>query len=295
MKISLLIVIVFTFNIYSQSNYNRGFDAGYKKGYCQDQGVGCIPPVPPISPIPRVNESSESYNDGYNRGFKMGLNAQSSDGSSSKTTERKRYQTSSPEFDDHTYKPDYSLSLLVAKSKIQYNKLKNRLIDVMIEKNDMLIKEKRYDELFSINDRAIKVSKEQSFNKLAEIAHFYKSLAYLDKYYETGNAFNLGKAYDNAVRAESHGQSIDILLEQINKAKKFETEKQNINYNIYYSFDDPVFEVPMYAKPNITTDVIYRCPKDSKIKILRKFDDIFFEVVINNHRGYITKSFVKMK
>jgi hypothetical protein len=67
-----LIISSFTF---SQTKFNEGFNVGYKKGYCQDQGIGCIEPIPPIAPIPKVGESSDSYNDGYNRGFQMGLSA----------------------------------------------------------------------------------------------------------------------------------------------------------------------------------------------------------------------------
>jgi hypothetical protein len=95
--IILSILLLFASNtIFAQTNYTNGFNTGYKKGYCQDQGVGCIDPIPPIAPIPKIGESSDNYTDGYNRGFKMGLNARKSNNSSSSNTTR--YQTAKPKF-----------------------------------------------------------------------------------------------------------------------------------------------------------------------------------------------------
>ena len=69
----LIITLFFATTIFAQTNFTKGFNNGYKKGYCQDQGVGCIEPIPPIAPNPKIDESSNSYNDGYNRGFQLGL------------------------------------------------------------------------------------------------------------------------------------------------------------------------------------------------------------------------------
>ncbi|MCB0744295.1 MAG: hypothetical protein KDC67_10355 [Ignavibacteriae bacterium] len=103
-KATLLLVILLTVtSVFGQTNYTNGFNTGYKKGYCQDQGVGCIPPIPPIAPIPKIGESSDSYNDGYNRGFEMGLNARKSSNTSTNSTSstnRTRYQTAKPKFVD---------------------------------------------------------------------------------------------------------------------------------------------------------------------------------------------------
>lgn len=77
---------------FCQSNFDRGFQNGYKKGYCHDQGVGCMPPIPPIAPIPTVGENMDSYQDGYNRGFEMGLSARTGG-----TNSRQGYRTSSAE------------------------------------------------------------------------------------------------------------------------------------------------------------------------------------------------------
>lgn len=97
--IILFTILLFASNtLFAQTNYTNGFNTGYKKGYCQDQGVGCIEPIPPISPIPKIGESSDSYTDGYNRGFQMGLSARKSNNNNA--TNRTRYTTAKPKFVD---------------------------------------------------------------------------------------------------------------------------------------------------------------------------------------------------
>ncbi len=77
-KIILLIFMTINFTlIYGQSEYSRGFQAGYKEGYCYND-FGCIAPIPPITPTPTINEHFDSYKDGYNRGFLMGKDAKNS-------------------------------------------------------------------------------------------------------------------------------------------------------------------------------------------------------------------------
>ncbi|MGM5471427.1 tetratricopeptide repeat protein [Flavobacteriaceae bacterium LMO-SS05] len=98
--------------LFAQTNFNSGFKAGYGNGYCQDQGVGCIKPTAPIAPIPTVSENSSSYQDGYNRGFQMGINAQKP---TSNSTNRQRYKTAKPTFvEDKMYNPYGNLDNAIA-------------------------------------------------------------------------------------------------------------------------------------------------------------------------------------
>lgn len=54
-------------------NYDNGFEKGFKEGYCyQSDAIYCNPPLTPFIPLPRNNEDSNSYTDGYNRGFVIG-------------------------------------------------------------------------------------------------------------------------------------------------------------------------------------------------------------------------------
>lgn len=69
---SIVLLSALMLNSFSQTNYSRGFQDGYKYGYCHND-YNCIPPVPPVTPPTQVGESVDSYKDGYNRGFKLGL------------------------------------------------------------------------------------------------------------------------------------------------------------------------------------------------------------------------------
>lgn len=101
--LTLLLIIVVAF---AQSNYDRGFKNGYKEGYCYND-FACIAPIAPITPIPNIGESNDNYQDGYNRGFKIGLeNKQKSKSSNSENynssaSNRRPYMPKyvSPDFD----------------------------------------------------------------------------------------------------------------------------------------------------------------------------------------------------
>jgi len=92
-RLLILILLTLGLNSYSQTNFDKGFQKGYKKGYCFDRTLGCIEPTPPISPIPKIGEDFNSFQDGYNRGFELGLSS-NKDGSNNA---RERYKTSSSE------------------------------------------------------------------------------------------------------------------------------------------------------------------------------------------------------
>lgn len=70
----IIFILIVTLNLqftFSQSNFSQGFSDGYKKGYCQNQSKSCILPLPPISPIPGVNENINSYQDGLIEDLQM--------------------------------------------------------------------------------------------------------------------------------------------------------------------------------------------------------------------------------
>jgi len=107
--ITLLLFLSISFAGYSQNKYSTGYSDGYKEGYCYED-FNCIPPIPPVTPIPRVNESTSSYRDGYNRGFEDGRNKKREN--EQPKTDRKRYETSNPVFLGNTmYEPNYELMM----------------------------------------------------------------------------------------------------------------------------------------------------------------------------------------
>lgn len=71
-KLLLLMILLISISfIQTQTKFEQGFDKGYSAGYCY-QEENCLSPSPPSAPTPNVNESNDSYQDGYNRGFTKG-------------------------------------------------------------------------------------------------------------------------------------------------------------------------------------------------------------------------------
>lgn len=120
----LIVAILFSTLIYSQTQFSKGFEEGFKKGYCYERGVGCLPPITPISPMPNISEKMESYTDGYNRGFQIGLDKSRSENSNVKTgTDRKRFEAAQPEFiDDKMFKFDIDAAMLANNLELQKKK-----------------------------------------------------------------------------------------------------------------------------------------------------------------------------
>ena len=79
--LTVIVILMFLPLVYTQSNYSQGFKAGYKEGYCHND-FGCIPPVTPVTPIVLIGEKSDSFQDGYTRGVKMGLENKANKGES---------------------------------------------------------------------------------------------------------------------------------------------------------------------------------------------------------------------
>lgn len=107
LSVTLLVIAISSI---AQSKYADGFKEGYKKGYCYEQQNCVAPPVPALN----VGEKSDSYQDGYNRGFKMGTDAQKGSSGSS----QRGYKTASADPIDYAYKPNNSnVQQAVAKNR----------------------------------------------------------------------------------------------------------------------------------------------------------------------------------
>ena len=157
MKKSLLILTLFLSLLsFAQSNFSNGFSDGYKKGYCHNQGVGCISPIPPISPIPKVNENMNSYQDGYNRGFEEGLNAQKNKQTNSENQTRERFKTSEVEFvEDGIYNPYKDQNTLNLAIKVA--ELKSKRLSELYEKGIENYNNDNYSDAISYANEIIKI------------------------------------------------------------------------------------------------------------------------------------------
>ena len=112
-NLKYIILFIFINNqLFAQTEFDKGFKEGYKNGYCFNIGVGCVAPVTPVAPIPKANESSSSYQNGYDRGFAIGYKKTLN--YNDEAYERERYQTSEPEYMDFIYSLDHSDKLKLA-------------------------------------------------------------------------------------------------------------------------------------------------------------------------------------
>lgn len=142
-KIITFLLLFITLITNAQNNFSKGFSDGYKKGYCQDKGIGCIEPIAPIAPIPNVGEDLNNYQDGYNRGFKTGLQANSNNSSST----RDRYKTAKSEFIDITgsdnTNQELMLKLIELKQK-QIQESQNSNLNNETTKREVVINSKEF-------------------------------------------------------------------------------------------------------------------------------------------------------
>lgn len=134
MKKNLLLIVALLISVatFAQSDYSRGFQNGYKEGYCYND-FGCISPIPPITPIPLIGESNDNYQDGYNRGFKRGLEDKQTKKSNSGGYQQGGQGTYVPQqqYQSTYVAPDYSLLLKALEMK-----------QAQYEKNEQMKKEK---------------------------------------------------------------------------------------------------------------------------------------------------------
>lgn len=122
-QIVTLLLLLFGFMGFGQFNdYDRGFKNGYKEGYCYND-FGCISPIPPITPIPLLGERSDNYQDGYNRGFKRGLEDKQGKKSSSGSYQQSGKGTYVPQNQPSNGSTNYDLLIKALEIKqAQYDK-----------------------------------------------------------------------------------------------------------------------------------------------------------------------------
>lgn len=118
MKAILTIVLSWVvLSVTAQTNYSRGFEKGYPVGYCYGQGYSCVPPVTPVTPIPLIGETYDSYTDGYNRGFAEGqkdrVAGNSNNAASYPTSQQSKNVYANPTYVPKVepFKPDYDFYL----------------------------------------------------------------------------------------------------------------------------------------------------------------------------------------
>lgn len=93
-NLPLLLLVLFAFqHINAQSDFSKGWDEGYREGYCYNK-YGCVSPVPPVSPVPAPGQ--DNYKGGYNAGFIKGQNDKKNNESNSSNIQTSPYSKLTP-------------------------------------------------------------------------------------------------------------------------------------------------------------------------------------------------------
>lgn len=153
-KLIFYFLLLASYNLYSQTNYDKGFEAGFKKGYCYDNLSSCIAPIPPIAPIPKITESANNYNDGYNRGFITGQKVKKNE-STSNSVLNTNYKLKTSSYKPLSY--DEILSVPLALQR-RYNQNQRYLYEMKRWILDLkgAIREKSYIDRLNAKYRALK-------------------------------------------------------------------------------------------------------------------------------------------
>lgn len=127
-----IILILFCLSLHQLSvgqttNFEKGYQDGLKNGYCYNvKGVFCTYPITFLFPMPRLNESSENYQDGYNRGFQIGLDFQRIDNDNPNIDYYDRLSQRLPNYISNKYVEPVDLNLLATvnlrKQKLFYSR-----------------------------------------------------------------------------------------------------------------------------------------------------------------------------
>lgn len=225
---SFFIISTITF---SQSKFSSGFTSGYKKGFCQDKGVGCIEPIAPIAPIPAIGEDLNNYQDGYNRGFQMGLQANS--GSASSTSTRTRYKTSSPQFvDDFVYNPYKDPNVLDLAMKVA--EMKSQKISALFENATNSYNEDDYGNAIYYSNEIIKIN--------AEIPQAYaiKAMSYFYKNEIINSYNNISKASTLRYSGEDNIKFLNDEMSKYIQGRMADEDYNSVKYfgeNVWYPND----------------------------------------------------------
>lgn len=263
-KIIAILVFCQTLYMNAQTNYDRGYQRGWKEGYCQNyDGVSCLPPNPPMTPMSRINENDNSYKDGYNRGFTDGLAAYSG-GNSRSNRQGRTFKTSDLEVFNDFYRAPWQEINNVLREK---QAIHDRNMESLIIARDEVFKTVRgynwledghKNAIFSyVNDRCINSLTGEDFD-------ISSSIIFVDRF--NSCAWGTIRQYLNKIIEEK------------------EREKNSKNYEkatlSFYGM--------MYEKPNTSSDVIGLISPKEEIEILeRSVNGELSKVKYKGRIGYI--------
>lgn len=268
--LSTVLTIILPFFCVAQSDYDRGFSKGFEEGYCFNSNTGCVSPPSPPSPAPSPYEDLSSYKDGYNRGFQSGLSTKKSGNDSN------RFKfTETPVVDNAIYNKFKNYNDIYQLAE----KIKDLKRIILKKLND-----ENYYGAIKLAELGLKINPKDSEFPLV-LGQAYLGL---------NNTRESLKWYKRAQRRR-YRKAVKDVIRKIERGVYNEKKSKQNNFESYTTtFDNPIVKKKLYSEPNIASDVIYECPKDSAILLIEKVDDIFFKAEVDGYTGYIAKSFINL-
>jgi hypothetical protein len=232
----LLALLISVYTTIGQNAYSRGFKKGYEKGFCHNQGFGCVPPLSPVVPIPRVGESNDSYNDGYNRGFEMGLNDNKENREEDKNNDD-IYKGSTDGYPKQTVINGYN------RQPTKYNKttssINHELIaEVLRKKQEAIDKEMAYINSLSYAERNALLEKREYSRRKSNL--YNKNL---DRFYKANK------------KADKEAKKLSSELKN-NKKKFLKSDLLNLS-DIKNGWHKTIVNIRVDGKPNFVNRLVY--------------------------------------
>lgn len=291
---TLIILLTFVSNIIGQvkSNYERGFEIGFKEGYCYNRTtIDCFTPMTPLPPMPRINESKDNYTEGYNRGFQFGLDLKRSkaamDNSDSKLN-------NVPKFNNYVSQSPVEAMKMVGIYKQQKYEIRTQWTQERINQLSALIVSLFNDQVitnFSVNDL-----RKDEYDKISKFINSISTVDYANDY-QFNNVKNGFSKIENDIY---YNYNMIIKFENEIKAKKKKDEATNNSYvenqsneNIKFS----VFLEKYYGKYSCEINIyelvnnkyILKETKDGKIELYSNIIN-FGSKEIENGRKFLSET-----
>lgn len=297
-KIIAILVFCQTLYMNAQTNYDRGYQRGWKEGYCQNyDGVSCLPPNPPMTPMSRINENDNSYKDGYNRGFTDGLAAYS--GGNSRSNRQRTFKTSDLEVFNDFYRAPWQEINNVLREK---QAIHDRNMESLIIARDEVFKTVRgynwledghKNAIFSyVNDRCINSLTGEDFD-------ISSSIIFVDRFnscaWGTIRQY-LNKIIEEKEREKQKEEEIKRIGAKEYYEKQRRTEEEKVREVYAKNHEGIVTVYPytyLYEKPDMSSREIYQIPNEKAEVLERVAGGKYYKVRANGKIGYIFTGFIK--
>lgn len=221
---TLIFLLILNFNGTAQikSNYEKGFEIGFKEGYCYNRTtVDCFTPMTPLAPMPRINESKDNYTEGYNRGFQFGLDLKRSKVAMDNSDNN---LNNIPKFNNYVSQSPVEAMRMVGIYKQQKHDIRTQWTQERINQLSALIVSLFNDQVitnFSINDL-----RKDEYDKISKFINSISAVDYADDY-QFNNVKNGFSKIENGIY---YNYNMIIKFENEIKAKKKASEVTNNSY-----------------------------------------------------------------